>query len=199
MMVAPSTCSIQLVKAGCGTPYFDDTFPIELRGILTPQEFAQIVQRLNAIPVKYWPNMGCFVCSAIFCVCTCGVCMFYGISRFVKTTTELRAEVGRLNQELTPRGIQLIYKDTNGNGQYSSEAPTWIEFHISAEAHMRQAAQLQMGGVALPKGPQEYVPPMTMVAGPTVAPPMGMSQPLGFSVNVTMGSPQMTVQPHLAL
>lgn len=52
---------------------YDDSFPQELEGVLSEQEFCGVMHALNDVIMSFWPCNGCYIFGYVAAPCTLGL------------------------------------------------------------------------------------------------------------------------------
>ena len=52
---------------------YDDTFPEELRGVLSEKEFGDVMRNLNDTIISFWPCDTCYIFGYVAAPCTLGL------------------------------------------------------------------------------------------------------------------------------
>lgn len=52
---------------------YDDTYPEELRGVLSEKEFGEVMHNLNDVIMSYWPCDTCYIFGYVAAPCTLGL------------------------------------------------------------------------------------------------------------------------------
>jgi hypothetical protein len=106
---------------------FDPTFPSELEGLITPEEWAQIVDRLDELWVPLFKREqsieSCAMCLCCCCCCTlglslCAMCCYQSCAgrgldkRKVEARRQMKVYFEELNKDHADKGVRFAVSPT---------------------------------------------------------------------------------------
>uniref|UniRef100_K3WTZ5 Golgin subfamily A member 7/ERF4 domain-containing protein n=1 Tax=Globisporangium ultimum (strain ATCC 200006 / CBS 805.95 / DAOM BR144) TaxID=431595 RepID=K3WTZ5_GLOUD len=79
--------------------WYDDEFPAAAAALMTPDEFARAMAKINEALLDHWPCMPCSAFAYGCCVCTLGLSFYCATTQVDEAEARARLQIRRINDQ----------------------------------------------------------------------------------------------------